>query len=185
MGGVKGTKLSFSFSFLLLLIGGLLLSECIGRTNRKIMDIVVMMKKHLSMEQYFLRSHEFVTFRRLQAECIRKGISIRGYIHLCNALRLIMDEEGDEPVIYELDDLITVHEIIRLEKGLSKSKIRARMCMDIGNYARFFKKSQLTTSMKRIEDMSTSLEMTIPQFLDRVSLYMKERNEETEESTSE
>ncbi len=160
------------------------MTEYVGRINRKIMDNVVSMKKHLSMEQYFLRSHEFVTFRRLQQECLRNGISIRGFLILCDALRLIMDEEGDDPVVYELDDLITVHEIIRLEKGLSKSVIRSRMCMDVGNFARFFKKTQLTTSMKRIEDLSTSVEMTMTEFLDRVTLYIKERDIEAENTES-
>lgn len=157
------------------------MTEYVGRINRKIMDNVVSMKKHLSMEQYFLRSHEFVTFRKLQQECLRNGISIRGYLYLCDALRRILDEEGEDPMVYELDDLITVHEIIRLEKRLSKSKIRTRMCMDVGNFARFFKKTQLTTSMKRIEDLSTSVEMTMTEFLDRVTLYMKERDAEEDD----
>ena len=154
-----------------------------GKINREIMDIMVEMKKHLSMNQYFLRSYEFVTFRKLQQECLRNGISIKGYLYLCDALRSVMEEEGDEPMVYELDDLIDVHEMIRLEKGLSKSRIRSSMCMDVGNFARFFKKKQLTTSMKRIEDLSTSLDLTLPEFFERVSEYIREREASRAEET--
>ena len=153
----------------------------IEKENKRLIRTMSRLKCCLSRDQFFLRSDEFVTLRRLQQMCKRNGLSIESFLSLCDSFGKILEEQGEDTGDeYLLEDVIAVYEMIREEKGFSKSEVRRCMKMDQGNFYRFTRR-QKTTAMEKIEALCSAIDTPITEFFNRLKSYVEEKGKDDDE----
>ena len=141
-------------------------------------------KKHLKKGRKWADSSGFISFASFQKDCRELGISLRGYLSFCLLLWDILREDEERGYMeYSLSDIMETHEIIRLEKGISKGSVSRSMNMDKPNCTRFFRKPwQKSTNMQRILDMSSSVGMEPDDFFRRIDEHIMEKREKEDSS---
>ncbi len=147
----------------------------IERENKRLIRTMTRLKGCLSRDQFFLRSDEFVTIRKLQQMCKRNGLELKSFLFLCDLFGKILEEQGErEEDEYLFRDIIDVYEIIREEKDFTKSEVRRCMKMDQGNFYRFTKK-QKTTAMEKLAALCSAIDTPLTEFFNRLDSYIEDK----------